>query len=76
MSEKTKFVNDMLAYTNTRPFNYLGLPIGLQISGRPFAEAAVLQAADAYQRDTDWHARRPAGDSSRLNNQTRQRREG
>lgn len=60
--------------TNTRPFNYLGLPsmsipcgfdpnglpIGLQISGRPFAEAAVLQAADAYQRDTDWHARRPA----------------
>ena len=60
--------------TNTRPFNYLGLasmsipcgfdlnglPIGLQISGRPFAEAAVLQAGDAYQRDTDWHARRPA----------------
>jgi aspartyl-tRNA(Asn)/glutamyl-tRNA(Gln) amidotransferase subunit A len=59
--------------SNTRPFNYLGLPsmslpcgfdpnglpIGLQISGRPFAEAAVLQAADAYQRDTDWHARKP-----------------
>jgi aspartyl-tRNA(Asn)/glutamyl-tRNA(Gln) amidotransferase subunit A len=59
---------------NTRPFNYLGLPsisipcgfdpnglpIGLQISGRPFAEDAVLHAADAYQRDTDWHARRPA----------------
>ena len=58
----------------TRPVNYLGLPsmsipcgfdpnglpIGLQISGRPFAEAAVLQAADAYQRDTGWHARRPA----------------
>jgi aspartyl-tRNA(Asn)/glutamyl-tRNA(Gln) amidotransferase subunit A len=60
---------------NTRPFNYLGLPsmsipcgfdpnglpIGLQISGRPFAEGAVLKVADAYQRDTtDWHARRPA----------------
>jgi aspartyl-tRNA(Asn)/glutamyl-tRNA(Gln) amidotransferase subunit A len=59
---------------NTRPFNYLGLPamsipcgfdpnglpIGLQLSGRPFAEGAVLQAADAYQRDTDYHARRPA----------------
>jgi aspartyl-tRNA(Asn)/glutamyl-tRNA(Gln) amidotransferase subunit A len=58
---------------NTRPFNYLGLPsmsipcgfdpnglpIGLQISGRPFAEGVVLQAADAYQYDTDWHARRP-----------------
>ena len=58
---------------NTRPFNYLGLPaisvpcgfdpngcpIGLQIAGRPFAEARMLQVADAYQRDTDWHARRP-----------------
>ena len=58
---------------NTRPFNYLGLPaisvpcgfdpnglpIGLQLAGRPFAEARVLAAADAYQRDTDWHARVP-----------------
>lgn len=59
---------------NTRPFNYLGLPaisvncgfdpnglpIGLQLVARPFAEAAVLRAADAYQRDTGWHAMRPA----------------
>jgi aspartyl-tRNA(Asn)/glutamyl-tRNA(Gln) amidotransferase subunit A len=58
---------------NTRPFNYLGLPavsapcgfdpngcpIGLQIAGRPFAEARVLKVADAYQRDTEWHNRRP-----------------
>ncbi len=58
---------------NTRPFNYLGLPassqpcgfdpnglpIGLQLAGRPFAEARVLKAADAFQRDTDWHRRRP-----------------
>jgi aspartyl-tRNA(Asn)/glutamyl-tRNA(Gln) amidotransferase subunit A len=58
---------------NTRPFNYLGLPassqpcgfdpnglpIGLQLAGRPFAEARVLKAADALQRDTDWHRRRP-----------------
>jgi aspartyl-tRNA(Asn)/glutamyl-tRNA(Gln) amidotransferase subunit A len=35
------------------------LPIGLQIAGRPFAEARVLKAVDAYQRDTDWHRRRP-----------------
>lgn len=59
---------------NTRPFNYLGLPvvslpcgfdpnglpIGMQIAGRPFAEARVLKVADAYQRETDWHQRRPA----------------
>ena len=58
---------------NTRPFNYLGLPavsvncgfdpngcpIGLQIAGRPFAEGRILRVADAYQRDTDWHTRRP-----------------
>lgn len=58
---------------NTRPFNYLGLPamsvpcgfdpnglpIGLQIAGRPFAEAQVLRVADAYGRDTDWHTRKP-----------------
>ncbi len=57
----------------TRPFNFSGhpacsvpcgfgasgLPVGMQIVGRPFDEATVLRAADAYQRLTDWHARRP-----------------
>jgi aspartyl-tRNA(Asn)/glutamyl-tRNA(Gln) amidotransferase subunit A len=36
-----------------------GLPIGVQIVGRPFDEATVLRAADAFQRLTDFHARRP-----------------
>jgi aspartyl-tRNA(Asn)/glutamyl-tRNA(Gln) amidotransferase subunit A len=36
-----------------------GLPIGLQLVGRAFDEATVLRAADAYQRTTDWHTRRP-----------------
>lgn len=39
-------------------FNHLGLPFGLQMAGRPFEEATVLRAADAYQRATDWHLRR------------------
>jgi aspartyl-tRNA(Asn)/glutamyl-tRNA(Gln) amidotransferase subunit A len=40
-------------------FSSAGLPIGLQIVGRPFDEATVLAVGDAYQRLTDWHARRP-----------------
>jgi aspartyl-tRNA(Asn)/glutamyl-tRNA(Gln) amidotransferase subunit A len=35
------------------------LPIGLQLTGRMFDEATLLRAADAYQRDTDHHRRRP-----------------
>ena len=58
----------------TRPFNLMGLPalslpcgfddggmpIGLQIVGRPFDEAAVLRAGYAFESATEWHERRPA----------------
>ena len=58
---------------NTEPFNLAGLPalsipcgfgangmpVGLQIVGRPFDEAGVLRLGDAFQRATDWHLRRP-----------------
>ncbi len=37
-----------------------GLPIGLQLAGRPFDEATVLCAGHAYEQATDWHLRRPA----------------
>jgi aspartyl-tRNA(Asn)/glutamyl-tRNA(Gln) amidotransferase subunit A len=40
-------------------FDTVGLPIGLQIMGRAFDEATVLSVAHAYERATDWHARRP-----------------
>jgi aspartyl-tRNA(Asn)/glutamyl-tRNA(Gln) amidotransferase subunit A len=36
-----------------------GLPISLQLVGRPFAEADVLAVGHAYQRATDWHRRLP-----------------
>lgn len=59
---------------NTRAVSYLGLPAisvpmglddnamptGLQLLGRPFAEARLLRIADAFQRDTAWHRARPA----------------
>ena len=41
-------------------FDRRGLPIGLQIAGRAWDEATVLRAARAYERDTEWHLRRPA----------------
>ena len=36
-----------------------GLPVGMQILGRPFDEATVLRAAKAYESATDWRARSP-----------------
>jgi len=40
-------------------FNRAGLPIGLQIAGRPFDEATVLRVGHAYEQATDWHLRTP-----------------
>ncbi|MCY3605909.1 MAG: Asp-tRNA(Asn)/Glu-tRNA(Gln) amidotransferase subunit GatA [Gammaproteobacteria bacterium] len=41
-----------------------GLPVGLQLMGRPFAEVDVLRAAHAYQLETDWHRLWPPGTSA------------
>jgi aspartyl-tRNA(Asn)/glutamyl-tRNA(Gln) amidotransferase subunit A len=32
-----------------------GLPLSLQIAGKPFDEATILKIGDAYQTVTDWH---------------------
>jgi aspartyl-tRNA(Asn)/glutamyl-tRNA(Gln) amidotransferase subunit A len=61
----------MIGYT--APFNFVslpalsvpggftatGLPVGVQLVGRPWAEAAVLQAGHAYEQATAWHTRQP-----------------
>jgi aspartyl-tRNA(Asn)/glutamyl-tRNA(Gln) amidotransferase subunit A len=36
-----------------------GLPVGMQITGRPGDEATVLRLAHAYEQATDWHQREP-----------------
>lgn len=41
-------------------FSGTNLPIGLQLMAPLFGEVALLQAARLYERETDWHARRPA----------------
>ncbi len=56
----------------TRPANYLGqcslampsgfvagLPVGIQIVGKPFAERTVLRLGKAFQDATDFHRRAP-----------------
>jgi aspartyl-tRNA(Asn)/glutamyl-tRNA(Gln) amidotransferase subunit A len=41
-------------------FDAAGLPVGLQLMGNYFSEAALLGAAHRFQQATDWHLRVPA----------------
>ena len=68
---------EILTLRNTRPFNILGLPsisvpcgftksglpIGMQISGAPWAETNVLRLAHAHEQQTEWHKKRPKLDA-------------
>jgi aspartyl-tRNA(Asn)/glutamyl-tRNA(Gln) amidotransferase subunit A len=45
-------------------FSSEGTPIGLQLAGRWFDEATVLQVAYAYEQATDWHRRHPPDPAS------------
>jgi aspartyl-tRNA(Asn)/glutamyl-tRNA(Gln) amidotransferase subunit A len=41
-----------------------GLPVSLQVMGPAFREDLILRVADAYERSTDWSARRPPLDAT------------
>jgi len=36
-----------------------GLPVGLQVLGKPFAEETILRIAHTYEQNTDWHKMKP-----------------
>jgi aspartyl-tRNA(Asn)/glutamyl-tRNA(Gln) amidotransferase subunit A len=40
-------------------FTRAGLPLGLQLIGKPWDELRLLQIAHAYEQATPWHSRRP-----------------
>ena len=65
---------ELIMLRNTRPFNVYGLPsvslncgfsksglpIGLQITGAPGTEGMVLALTHAYQKQSNWHKKKPA----------------
>ena len=46
-------------------FDSKGLPVGAQLIGAPLMEQKVLNAAHAFQQDTDYHTRRPGGEEEK-----------
>jgi aspartyl-tRNA(Asn)/glutamyl-tRNA(Gln) amidotransferase subunit A len=40
-------------------FTDAGLPVGLQLIGKPLDESTLLRVGDAYQRRSDWHHASP-----------------
>jgi aspartyl-tRNA(Asn)/glutamyl-tRNA(Gln) amidotransferase subunit A len=40
-------------------FSKSGLPLGMQIVGKPFSEALIYRVAHAYEQATQWMERRP-----------------
>jgi aspartyl-tRNA(Asn)/glutamyl-tRNA(Gln) amidotransferase subunit A len=40
-------------------FGVHGLPLGMQVLGRPFDDATVLRVGHAYEQATDWHRQHP-----------------
>jgi aspartyl-tRNA(Asn)/glutamyl-tRNA(Gln) amidotransferase subunit A len=65
LTRNTRWVNYLGVPAISVPcgFDARGLPVGLQLVARPFAEAILLRLAHAFQQVTDWHARTPTFDA-------------
>jgi aspartyl-tRNA(Asn)/glutamyl-tRNA(Gln) amidotransferase subunit A len=57
----TRAANYLGACALTLPagFSSEGLPLGVQLTGAPFADATLVRIGRAFQQATDWHRRRP-----------------
>jgi aspartyl-tRNA(Asn)/glutamyl-tRNA(Gln) amidotransferase subunit A len=68
LSRFTRFVNylGLPALAVPAGFDNLGMPVGLQLIGRPGSEATLLQVAVRLQERTDWHGRVPLAVASEI----------
>jgi aspartyl-tRNA(Asn)/glutamyl-tRNA(Gln) amidotransferase subunit A len=51
----TMYLSDIF----TIPVNLAGLPIGLQLIGKPLDEQTLIRIAFTYEQATDWHKKKP-----------------
>ena len=58
----TRWANylDLCGLSLPNGFTKSGLPLSLQIVGKPFQEATVFQVADAFEKSTAFRGKRPA----------------
>jgi len=68
LSRFTRFVNylGLPALVLPAGFDGRGMPVGLQIVGRPGSETALLEIGISLQERTDWHGRVPTAISSQI----------
>ena len=61
LTRNTRVVNflGLPALSVTCGFTPCGMPTSFQLIGRPFDEALLFRLGHQYQRETDWHRRRP-----------------
>lgn len=51
-------------------YSQTGLPLAIQIAGKPFDEATVLRVAHAYEKETTWRSIRPSPTNENRTNTT------